>query len=155
MIEEFPLLLLPRFEEITGKKINTFILMNYEYGKNFSGPGKDVFSLDRAVTMPKYAHKSNFLHPVLYSFTKLPTQTFELNPQDKIAFYLSQSDKKLHLAEDYLSLWNLPLSHQLFLRRFLEEVMQKDLRKFKRADCMHLQAAFGSFPILCRKYFKT
>lgn len=37
--EEFPLLLLPNFEQVTGRKINSFFLVNYEYGANFSKPG--------------------------------------------------------------------------------------------------------------------
>lgn len=44
-----------------------------EYGKDFSGPGKDVFHGSRATGEPDEAHASNFLHPVLYYYEQLPT----------------------------------------------------------------------------------
>ena len=38
--EEYPIRLLNEFEKMTGKHLKRFFLINYEYGKNFSGPGK-------------------------------------------------------------------------------------------------------------------
>jgi len=49
------------------------IVIVLEYGANFSGPGKDVFRLDRATGEAEHAHMSNFLHPVLYYYETLPT----------------------------------------------------------------------------------
>lgn len=37
--EEFPLALINRFKEISGKSIEKFVVVNYEYGPDFSGPG--------------------------------------------------------------------------------------------------------------------
>ena len=39
-----------------------------EYGKNWSGPGRDVTGPTRARSDLKEAHLSNFLHPVVYCF---------------------------------------------------------------------------------------
>ena len=47
-----------------------------EYGIDFSGPGKDIFRSDRATQDPSDAHNSNFLHPVLYYYERLPTSKF-------------------------------------------------------------------------------
>jgi hypothetical protein len=44
-----------------------------EYGKTFSGAGRDTFHEDRATLDPSRAHISNFLHPVLY-FYRQPIQ---------------------------------------------------------------------------------
>jgi hypothetical protein len=50
-----------------------------EYGKDFSGPGNDVFRLNRATGESSDAHKSNFLHPVFYYFDELPTGMLHIN----------------------------------------------------------------------------
>jgi len=43
-----------------------------EYGEDYHGPFEDVFREDRAATDPRYAHLSNFLHPVLYYYQSPP-----------------------------------------------------------------------------------
>ena len=48
-------------------------MVNMEYGKTFSGAGRDTFHEDRATLDPSRAHISNFLHPVLY-FYRQPVQ---------------------------------------------------------------------------------
>merc|ERR1712188_131053 len=58
--------MLSTFEEHTGMPFTRGVVINFEYGKNFSGPGKDPFKEDRATQDPQEAHTSNFLHPVLY-----------------------------------------------------------------------------------------
>lgn len=72
-IEQFPLRLLSEFASYSGHDVDRTIVVSMEYGANFSGPGKDIFRIDRAVGEPREAHKSNFLHPVLYYYTRLPT----------------------------------------------------------------------------------
>ena len=38
---EFPFSMLDRFEELTGCSLGQeFLIINYQYGENFSGPGK-------------------------------------------------------------------------------------------------------------------
>jgi hypothetical protein len=69
-LEEFPLALLPRFESAAGYPIGEHIAVVLDYGSGYSGPGNDVFRENRATGFPHQAHKSNFLHPVLYYYEK-------------------------------------------------------------------------------------
>ncbi|KAG1650857.1 FAD-dependent oxidoreductase domain-containing protein 2 [Nymphon striatum] len=73
--EDFPIKMFAEFSELTGVDITSksFLVMDFEYGRNFSGPGKDTFAEDRAVGDASEAHKSNFLHPVFYYYKTLPT----------------------------------------------------------------------------------
>ena len=73
VFEELPLALLPNFTHITGRPIDVFFVLLMQYGRNFSGPGKDVFREARATGHAHEAHRSNFLHPVLYYYKSLPT----------------------------------------------------------------------------------
>ena len=69
-LEEVPVDLLPSLEKSTGHYADRFIVVNLQYGQEFSGPGKDVFNEERATGEPSDAHNSNFLHPVLYYYDK-------------------------------------------------------------------------------------
>ena len=53
-------------KEMTGRHDNWLTILNMQYGLNYSGPGKDVLSEDRAIRDVSSADKNNFLHPVLY-----------------------------------------------------------------------------------------
>jgi len=74
-LEEYPINLLHELPDRTGHNVKdlSLIVIMLEYGKDFSGPGNDVFRHDRAVVAPEKAHMSNFLHPVFYYYEKLPT----------------------------------------------------------------------------------
>lgn len=74
--EEFPVNLLHDFEHYTGKRIGKAVVLVMEYGANFSGPGKDTFRVGRATEEPSEAHTSNFLHPVLYYYKRLPNGNY-------------------------------------------------------------------------------
>lgn len=64
---------LHRLAENTGVKVEGHVFaFVFEYGRNFSGPGKDPFREDRASSSVSMAFDSNFLHPVYYNFEKLP-----------------------------------------------------------------------------------
>ena len=58
---------------ILGHNAGPVIVMVFQYGSRFSGPGKDTFHNDRAVGEAENAHLSNFLHPVFYYYETLPT----------------------------------------------------------------------------------
>jgi len=62
--------------------INNFrITMDLRYGKNFTGPIFDVFSVHRVTSSPPDSHLSNFLHPVLDFYTPgqlTPNSTFHI-----------------------------------------------------------------------------
>lgn len=73
-LEEFPVGVLQDLEWRTGRKVqNGLFVIMMEYGKNFSGPDKDVFYYNRAVGEAQHAWQSNFLHPVIYYYKRLPT----------------------------------------------------------------------------------
>lgn len=72
-LEDVPIHLLHELPERTGHNFTDLIAIVLEYGTNFSGPGKDVFRLDRATGEAENAHMSNFLHPVFYYYKTLPT----------------------------------------------------------------------------------
>lgn len=83
VLEEVPVRLLPELKKHTGLPFSAddkqwqhsqrLIVMLFEYGKNFSGAGKDIFRGNRATGEPSEAHKSNFLHPVFYYYQQPPT----------------------------------------------------------------------------------
>lgn len=58
---------------MSGHDASKIIVINLQYGPSFSGPGNDIFRLDRATGDPSEAHQSNFLHPALYYYDKLPS----------------------------------------------------------------------------------
>jgi hypothetical protein len=66
-----------------------------EYGKNWSGPGRDVTGPSRARSDLKEAHLSNFLHPVIYCF-RMPSEKECAN---------------LHLLEDFHVAWDSKSIH--------------------------------------------
>ena len=66
--------MLAQLETITGKRArHGLFVINMEYGRNYSGPDKDVFFSDRSVGHMEDAWLSNFLHPVIYYYRHLPT----------------------------------------------------------------------------------
>ena len=78
-LEEFPMQMLAQLETITGRRArHGLFVINMEYGRNYSGPDKDVFFSDRSVGHMEDAWLSNFLHPVIYYYRHLPTG--ELGP---------------------------------------------------------------------------
>lgn len=72
-LEEFPINLIHQLPEMSGHDASRIIVINLQYGPSFSGPGNDIFRLDRATGDPSEAHQSNFLHPALYYYDKLPS----------------------------------------------------------------------------------
>ena len=72
-LEEVPIQLLDKLPQMTGHNASSVIVVNMQYGPDWSGPGNDVFRPDRATGEFSKAHKSNFLHPVFYYYDKLPS----------------------------------------------------------------------------------
>ncbi len=98
---------------------------------------------------PNLAHESNFLHPVVYYFKKLP----KLGPLDTVSEMLGQADENLHLLEDFLTLWTDVRNHQEYLRRFYESVLNLDFKTYSKNECMALRSSKNNYPIRCRIYF--
>ena len=55
-----------------------------------------------------------------------------------------------HIVEDFLAIWNTPVSHVLPLRRFFENITDLDLRNFYSDDCMMLLLLSEDVPLYCR-----
>lgn len=150
-IEEYPLKMLHALEECSGIPAEEIIVVVFQYGANFSGPGKDVFREDRAIGDPEKAHKSNFLHPVYYHYKTLPTgeQMEHLRPKE----VLPRPTNIHHMVEDFLTMWDTPVSHVQPLRRFFENVTGRDLRQFFAQTCAKFLLIYTSLPMFCEQYY--
>ncbi|XP_069593262.1 FAD-dependent oxidoreductase domain-containing protein 2 isoform X4 [Ranitomeya imitator] len=152
-LEEVPAGSIPTLGKSTGRKVydtGVFILV-MEYGKNFSGPDKDVFHYNRAIGDAKAAWRSNFLHPLIYYYKQLPSeQQMEFRPQ---GWPLPRPDHIHHVVEDFLTDWTGPNSHMLPLRRFLENCLQKDLRTFYADSCFVFSLTHQKLPIFCQQVY--
>ncbi|KAK3862612.1 hypothetical protein Pcinc_031546, partial [Petrolisthes cinctipes] len=133
-LEEFPVQLLARVEEMTGRSAGEVMVLTMEYGPDFSGPDKDTFRTDRATGDPLEAHRSNFLHPVFYYYQRLPTEAEMLHKWGKLP--LPRPTRLHHVLEDFNTLWTAQESHILPLRRFLETVTELDLRHHYAHTCL-------------------
>ena len=56
------------------------------------------------------------------------------------------------MVEDFLTTWDAPTSHILPLRRFLENVIDNDLRHFFAEDCFKMAMVFEEIPTTCDEY---
>ncbi|XP_048575834.1 FAD-dependent oxidoreductase domain-containing protein 2 isoform X2 [Nematostella vectensis] len=150
--EEFPIRLIHKFEEYSGSAAGPMLVINMEYGKDYSGPGKDVFRGNRAAAagVPSVAHHSNFLHPVLYFYKTPPT----VAPKDADNHYeLPRPDDMHVMVEDFLTLWDAPIAHYLLLRRFLEKIQHRDLRLFFAQSCFKMAMTHTSVPEGCEQQY--
>eukprot|EP00106_Octopus_bimaculoides_P006681 XP_014774123.1 PREDICTED: FAD-dependent oxidoreductase domain-containing protein 2-like [Octopus bimaculoides] len=143
--------MLHKLPEVTGIPCKEIIAIVFQYGANFSGPGNDVFREDRANVNPEKADKSNFLHPVLYHYKNLPSEKQMLNLRSKEL--LPTPDDIHHMVEDFLTVWDTPNSHIFPLRRFLENVFNKDLRHFFSSTCAKFLLTLTSLPLFCEQYY--
>ncbi|XP_069855525.1 FAD-dependent oxidoreductase domain-containing protein 2 isoform X1 [Dipodomys merriami] len=148
-LEEFPVQMLAQLETLTGRKAqHGLFVINMEYGKNFSGPDKDVFFYDRSVGHIEDAWQSNFLHPVLYYYRHLPTeQDVRFRPAH---WPLPRPAAIHHVVEDFLTDWTAPVGHILPLRRFLENCLNTDLRSFYAESCFLFSLTRQKLPPFCQ-----
>lgn len=121
-----------------------------EYGKNASGPAKDVFGPGRAASGAYEAHGSKFLHPVLYYYKTPPRQKEMFNLPNK--WILPVPDRIHHIVEDFTTVFDVPVAHQLLARRFFEYVVEFDLRSFYADHCMTAALTSDTLPESCRVY---
>lgn len=154
-LEEFPMQMLAQLEIVTGRQArHGLFVINMEYGRNFSGPDKDVFFYDRSVGHTEDAWQSNFLHPVIYYYRHLPTeQEVRFRPAD---WPLPRPTAIHHIVEDFLTDWTAPLGHILPLRRFLENCLDTDLRSFYAESCFFFALTRQKLPPFCQHgYLRT
>ncbi|KFQ75697.1 FAD-dependent oxidoreductase domain-containing protein 2, partial [Phaethon lepturus] len=149
-LEEYPVGVLAELEMQTGRKApNGLFVVIMEYGRNFSGADKDVFYYNRAVGEAQHAWQSNFLHPVIYYYKRLPTEReMRLRPPD---WPLPCPDAVHHIVEDFLTDWTAPNAHILPLRRFLENCLSTDLRNFFAESCFLFAFTRQKLPPSCRQ----
>ncbi|NXL61559.1 FXRD2 protein, partial [Chordeiles acutipennis] len=149
-LEEYPVGVLAELETQTGRKApNGLFVVIMEYGRNFSGADKDVFYYNRAVGEAQHAWQSNFLHPVIYYYRRLPTEReMKLRPPD---WPLPRPDAIHHIVEDFLTDWTAPNAHILPLRRFLENCLSTDLRNFFAESCFLFAFTHQKLPPFCRQ----
>lgn len=151
--EEYPVQLMNSFKENTGHTLNECIILVLEYGKNFSGPSKDVFHTGRSVGQASRAHKSNFLHPVFYYYLNIATKQWPKSPVTSGGILgLPIPDRLHHTVEDFLGVWDTPHTHILPLRRFIEYCTHSDLRSVLSSTCFVLMMTHTSFPLSCQDY---
>lgn len=154
-LEEFPMQALAQLEAITGRRArHGLFVINMEYGRNFSGPDKDVFFYDRSVGHTEDAWLSNFLHPVIYYYRHLPTeQEVRFRPA---GWPLPRPTAIHHIVEDFLTDWTAPVGHILPLRRFLENCLDTDLRSFYAESCFLFALTRQKLPPFCQQgYLRT
>ncbi|XP_076075879.1 FAD-dependent oxidoreductase domain-containing protein 2-like isoform X1 [Mytilus galloprovincialis] len=150
--EEFPVNLIREFGQITGESISnkSMIVLGLEYGEDYHGPSEDVFREDRAATEPRYAHLSNFLHPVLYFYHVPPKRTSYLDKR-----VLPIPDKLFHLVEDFHTNWHHNKTHVQHLKTFLENCLSQRLDAFQNTDCLSFALSRRSVPVTCYHYLKN
>lgn len=144
-LEEFPLQALPHFSSLSGHEVtNGLILLVMQYGKKKI----DYLGRNRAETDWTRAWKSNFLHPVLYYYDRLPTEEeMRLRPH---GWPLPRPKAVHYMIEDFLTEWDGPISHVQPLQRFLEHCVQTDLRNFYAESCFHLSLTHRLPPLSCQ-----
>ncbi|XP_030263885.1 FAD-dependent oxidoreductase domain-containing protein 2 [Sparus aurata] len=146
-MEEFPIQALPQFSSLSGHEISSHGLMVLvmQYGKKKI----DYLGRGRAQTDWTKAWKSNFLHPVLYYYDKLPTEEeMKLRPH---GWPLPRPKAIHHMVEDFLTEWEGPISHIQPLRRFLEHCVQTDLRAFYAESCFRASLTHRAPPLFCQQ----
>lgn len=144
-LEEFPLQALAQFSSLSGYKVtNGLIILVMQYGKKKI----DYLGRNRAETDWTRAWKSNFLHPVLYYYDRLPTEEeMRLRPH---GWPLPRPKAIHHMVEDFLTEWDGPISHIQPLQRFLEHCVQTDLRNFFAETCFRLSLTHRQSPLSCQ-----
>ncbi|CAB1433418.1 unnamed protein product [Pleuronectes platessa] len=146
-VEEFPVQALPQFSALSGHEVSSqgLIVLVMQYGKKKI----DYLGRNRAETDWTKAWKSNFLHPVLYYYDKLPTEEeMKLRPS---GWPLPRPKALHHMVEDFLAEWDSPISHIQPLRRFLEHCVQTDLRAFYAESCFRWTLTHREPPLFCQQ----
>lgn len=83
-------------------------------------------------------------HNIVFTEQEMKTKGSETLPRPNMVH---------HIVEDFLTIWDAPVSHILPLRRFLEDVTGENLRHFFSDDCMKRRLLFQSAPFYCEEDF--
>ncbi|PAA58669.1 hypothetical protein BOX15_Mlig023517g1 [Macrostomum lignano] len=146
LLEEFPLRLLPSLPSASGHPVgrdSLLFVFAFEYGKNFSGPALDVFHEERASCSPEDAYECNFLHPVIYQYNSLPTDT-RTNLHKMSPSHLPEPDAIIHLVEDLHTNFRARSTHLEPLAAFLEAALKQPMYPLSLERCAMLAVMHGS-----------
>ncbi|XP_022529339.1 FAD-dependent oxidoreductase domain-containing protein 2 [Astyanax mexicanus] len=146
-LEEFPVQAMPQLSTLSGRLVSEhgLLVLVMQYGLNRT----DTLGPGRAESEWTKAWKSNFLHPVIYYYRKLPTE--KDMKQRPVGWPLPRPDAVHHMVEDFLTEWDQPISHSQPLRHFLEHCLQTDLRAFYAESCFRLSLTSRKPPLFCQQ----
>uniref|UniRef100_A0A1I8GTJ6 FAD/NAD(P)-binding domain-containing protein n=1 Tax=Macrostomum lignano TaxID=282301 RepID=A0A1I8GTJ6_9PLAT len=150
LLEEVPVRLLNSLPQVTGHPADGPVLVFvFEYGRNFSGPRADTFHEDRASCEIHNAHQCNFLHPVIYQYDRLPSDSADSRAKDGGKSGLPKPDRLLHLMEDFYT--NFRQGQQLLpLAAFLEAaVIAQPAAALSVEHCSLRALLAGQWPQYC------
>ena len=104
--------------------------MQFEYGRNFSGPAADVFHEGRVnADNLREAWSNNFLHPMFYHYSSPPSAEAMANRGQQ---HLPQPDHLLALNEDLETNFRMRSSKVVPLTSFLEVILKQRLEAATR-----------------------
>ena len=73
----------------------------------------------------------------------------------KYKYYNLPMPKRIHFTiEDFLTAWDAEKSHILPLRRFIETVLETDLRHHFAEECMKMALVFSNVPNQCNRFLQ-
>lgn len=58
-----------------------------------------------------------------------------------------------HIVEDFLTIWDAPVSHILPLRRFIENIFGRDLRERFAESCLETALTYKTLPYHCSEVY--
>nr|XP_002127179.2 FAD-dependent oxidoreductase domain-containing protein 2 [Ciona intestinalis] len=148
-LESFPCPLVSILPHVSGHKVpGSVMVLSMEYGKNFSGVGKDVFHGKRAARDPREGHKASLLHPVIYYYGKLFTTADHIHKHKQ--WVLPVPDRIVSLIEEFTTKFDAERSHVLMFRRFIEDSIGVDMRHWFANQCLKLSLTETNIPLGCQ-----
>ncbi|EDV20872.1 expressed hypothetical protein [Trichoplax adhaerens] len=142
-LEEVPVGIIPELKTETGRDIkNGFITLTFEYGKEFSGKGKDTLGPENYNHTAKTAHRSGNIHPIIRYY-----KNFIKSKKDEAS--IPPANKEHHVLEDFLTDWSVYNHHGHYINLFIQSILQTDLRHFYVKSCFELSMTFKTLPTSC------
>jgi hypothetical protein len=143
--QELPCTSIDTMHSVLGISGNEVITIHMDYGEGYSYPGADTLRLDRAEGDYRYAHESNFLHPIIryYDWRHCSEENAT------VCRVGGQGFKEHHMLEEFLTDFTLPISHVYALRMFLEHVTQVPFTLWSPEKCLAEFTRTGSWSSRC------
>uniref|UniRef100_H2YH82 FAD/NAD(P)-binding domain-containing protein n=1 Tax=Ciona savignyi TaxID=51511 RepID=H2YH82_CIOSA len=146
----FPCSLVSLLPVVSGHEVKgPVMVLVMEYGKNFSGVGKDVFSENRAAGDPREGHRASLLHPVLYFYKELFTPSDYVKKHRQ--WILPVPDTLVSLIEEFTTKFDAERTHVLMIRRFIEDSLGVDTRHWFADQCLKISLTTSNIPLGCQQ----